>query len=381
MRKIIICIVLCCSLVGNLIFFLSDGITYLRLRNLQTKNNTIFPKVKTIEEFRKQIFDVNMQILESGKRPDVPKFPEGVIGRIKYNLGIDQPKFPFFEGGEPNWTMFATLEDAINRKDTVSISVLERVFNERILNTKLTEVDCSMSGGVAILLHKYTGKSQYREYADKVFLWLRGKDTDYGILYRSDNTGIQLEDGYGMYLPFLSMYSREYNDSTAYTLAIKQMEIANLYLMDSVSGLPAHGFTLWGNHSKVLMTNFGRGIAWFVSGLIDLDVNGLSPECRQAISRLDKTLCQIWEEKKCFSQYPGVGNDVVDLSAELPIIYYLSHKGLIHISNDELLNYSKMANKGLLYHSSGSMTTTYSNLMGTNILAQAFMLKLLNDRK
>ena len=55
------------------------------------------------------------------------------------------------------------------------------------------------------------------------------------------------------------------------------------------------------------------------------------------------------------------------------------HKHLIKISDEQLLNYSTMAEDGLLYHSSGSVTTTYSNLFGPNILAQAFMLKLLND--
>ncbi len=320
-----------------------------------------------------------MKILESGNRPDVPNFPTGVIERIKYNLGIGQPHYPFFEGGEPNWVLVATLEDAIKREDTTSVSILKKVFDERILNTELTEVDCSLSGGAAILLHGYTGECRYRNYADKVFCWLQERDTDFGILYREGNKMFQLEDGYGMYVPFLNMYAKTYNDTIAQQLATKQMEIAARYIMDPVAGLPAHGFTLFGTHSKVMMCNFGRGISWFVSGLLGLDTDKLSPECQQQIARLDSTLCSIWNEHHCFSQFPGQGGRS-DLSAELPILYYLVHKGLLQLSDDELLHYSTMADNGLLYHSSGSVTTTYSNLTGTNILAQAFMLKLLNER-
>lgn len=378
-KRLLFYIFIISSIAANLVFFLSDGLTYLRIRELRQKQNTEFPKVESIKEFCEQIFNENLKILETGKRPDVPNFPEGVIDRIKYNLNIGQPHYPFFEGGEPNWVMVATLEDAIRRNDKESIKILEKVFEERILNVELTEVDCALSGGTAILLHRYTKEQQYRDYADNVYKWLRAKDTEYGILYR-DNGLFQLNDGYGMYIPFLTMYSKEYNDSTAQNLADKQMEIAAKYLMDSVSGIPVHGFTLNSNHSKIMHSNFGRGISWFVSGLIDYDTTNLSDECKESISRLDSTLCNIWKEDKCFSQFPGQGGSI-DLSAELPILYYLYHKELVSLSKEQLLRYSEMADNGLLYHSSGSVTSTYSNYTGTNILAQAFMLKLLNEIK
>lgn len=368
------------SIVGNILFFLADGITMLRIRHLQLLEQTIFPMSTSIQDFHKEVFNANMEILVSGNRPDIPNFPSNVIDRIKYNIGINQTKYPFFEGGEPNHVMVATLQDAIMRNDTMAISSLQNVFDERILNTELTEVDCSYSGGAAILLHKHTGNYKYKKFAEKTLKWLKERDTKYGILYRNRNTRFQLNDGYGMYLPFLNDYYRSYKDTTAQALAIKHMEIAAKYLMDDVSGIPVHGFTLDDNHSKVMMCNFGRGISWFVSGLIDMDTTGLSVECHESITRLDSTLCRIWEKEKCFSQFPGQGGKS-DLSAELPIIYYLFHKGLIKLSEEQVLKYSTMANNGLLYHSSGSVTTTYSNLTGPNILAQAFMLKILNEIK
>jgi len=372
-------IVIIASLVGNLIFFLSDGITYLRTKELELKNKNSFPKAANIEHFHRQIFSKNLDILTTGNRPDVPNFPSGVIERIKYNLSIGQPHYPFFEGGEPNWLLFATLEDAIERNDISSVHSLSKVFDSKILNTDITQVDCALGGGCAILLYKRTHDKKYRDYAYKMFRWLKGHDTEYGIIYRGNkDSRFQLNDGYGMYMPFLNMFAQVFSDTTASNLFQKQVEIASLYLMDNVSGIPVHGFTLKNNHSKVMQCNFGRGVAWFVLGLLDFNTTNASDRCNTLVARLDSTLCKIWESERCFTQFIGQGGER-DLSAELPILYYLMHKHLIKISDEQLLNYSTMAENGLLYHSSGSVTTTYSNLFGPNILAQAFMLKLLND--
>ena len=379
MRRIILYSIFLVSIAGNVAFFLADGITYLRVYQLQKTERTNFPKALNTEDFRQEVFNANMKILMSGNRPDIPNFPTGVIERIKYNIGYDQPSHPFFEGGEPNHVMVATLQDAICRHDTVSIASIREIFDSRILHTELTEVDCSYSGGVAILLYQLTSNEKYKDYADNTLNWLVNRDTENGILYWKNNNKFQLNDGYGMYLPFLNAYSKAFGDTVSRKLIVKQMEIAAKYLMDSVSGIPVHGFTLDENHSKVMMCNFGRGISWFVSGLVDLDTSDLSTVCLEAICRLDSTLCKIWEKEGHFSQFPGQGGPS-DLSAELPILYYLSHKGLVQLSDDQLLQYSTMADNGLLYHSSGSVTTTYSNLTGPNILAQAFILRLLNEK-
>ena len=345
------------SFVLNVIFFLSEGITYIRIKLLSRIESTSFPVSKDLKDFSDKIYTCNMTILTSGIRPDIPNFPEGITARIKYNLGIDQPKYPFFEGGEPNWVLLATLDEAISRKDIKSIAEIEKIFENHLLGKKPTEVDCALSGCSAIVLHKYTRKKTYKEYADMMLSWLIEHDTEYGILYRSNNKRFQLN---------------------ARVLLKKQMEIATKYIMDPVSGIPVHGFAQNSSHSKVMMCNFGRGISWFVSGLIDIDTTLLSDSCKTSIAKLDTTLCELWKSEGCFSQFPGQGGKS-DLSAELPIIYYLSHKGLIRLSKSELLKYSTMCDNGLLYHSSGSVSTKYSELTGPNILSQAFMLKLLNE--
>ena len=376
--KYLLTILISISLAGNILFFIADGITYLRINQLQKKNHTNFPCASSLEEFHRCVFERNLDILVSGKRPDIPNFPVNLWERIKYNLNIAQPQYPFFEGGEPNHVLVATLEDAIRRNDTESIKKLEDVFEQRILPVELTEVDCSFSGGAAILFHQYSGDERYKDYADHVLDWLRERETPNGILYRRNNTRFQLNDGYGMYIPFLNLYHKTYNDTLSQQMVNRHMEIAAKYLMDSVSGIPVHGFTLSSSHSKVMSCNFGRGISWFVSGLNDIDTTALSIECKEAINRLDNTLCEIWKTEGRFTQFPGEGGSS-DLSAELPILYYLLHKGLISLTEQHVLKYSQMSENGLLYHSSGSVTTSYSALTGPNILSQAFMLRILNE--
>lgn len=91
-KNIIIFAIFCISICGNVAFFIADGVTYFRLNNLMEKNLAQYPICSSIEEFRKEIFDVNMDILMSGNRPEAPKFPSGVIERIK--LILEEKRFP-----------------------------------------------------------------------------------------------------------------------------------------------------------------------------------------------------------------------------------------------------------------------------------------------
>lgn len=373
-------IILLLSLCGNVAFFLSDGLTYLKLRELQKSNNTIYPLCSSIEEFRKQITEVNMEIMLSGNRPEAPKFPLGVIDRIKYNLGIKETSYPFFYWGEPNWLLTATLEDAILHNEKKNIAEIENIFKEKIENMSLDHVDQCMSGGAAILLHQRTGNRRYKDYADKVLKWCLEHDTEYGILYGANDA--QLIDGYGMFLPFLNRYANTYNDSVAMKLATKQVEIAIQYLIDPVGGLPVHGFSLLDSHYKQGNCNFGRGISWFLLGLTEFCYSTLNASQIETIDRMDKTLLSIYNNYHQYNQFIGeTGN--IDMTAHLPILYYLVSKKLIQIEDIQLLEYSKYSDNGMLYNSSGSTSGKYfySQNFGPNILSQAFMLKLLNENK
>ena len=366
------------SLCGNIAFFLADGVTFLKLRELNRKNNTTYPICNSIEEFRKQVYDVNLNILLTEKRPEAPVFPDGVVDRIIYNLRCKNDTYPFFYWGEPNWLLVATLEDAILHNDKNSIIEIEGIFKRSIENIPIEHVDQCMCGDAAILLYQETRNKRYKDYAVKMMKWCIEHDTDFGILYGSKEE--QFIDGYGMFLPFLNRYAKVYNDSTALKFATKHVELAAKYFIDPVGGLPVHIFSVASPHVKQGSCNWGRGTSWFLSGLVDIDYSMLSDSARSQINKMDVALLSVWEKFGQFNQFIGESGEI-DLTATLPIIYYLSRKGLVKLKNEDLLTYSRFSDSGLLYHSSCSNLGkhVYSQSFGPNIHSQAFMLKLINE--
>ena len=214
-----------------------------------------------------------------------------------------------------------------------------------------------------------------------VFEWCKNNDTEYGILYAQGNRA-QVLDGYGMCLPFLQKYASTYNDSIATNLVVKHIELATRYFIDEMTGLPVHKYSLSFPHIKQGNCNWGRGVSWFVSGLIDIDYSLLSDFSIVRLNNMDASLVTIWKKHEYFSQFIGEKGEI-DFSATLPIVYYLSRKGLIQLTEKEILSFSKYSDNGLLYNSSSSNTGSYGSGMpfGPNVLSQAFMLKLLNEVK
>ena len=68
-----------------------------------------------------------------------------------------------------------------------------------------------------------------------------------------------------------------------------------------------------------------------------------------------------------------------DLSAELPILFYLSKKKLIKLTEKDILDYSLMCHNGIVYNSSSSNTgiIAYGTLCGPNVLSQAYMIRII----
>lgn len=376
--QIALILVFCISLFGNVLFFLADGMTFLRLREFRKKNQVTFVRLNSLENFRAQVSAVNLELLRTGRRPESPSFSQDVKERIKSNLSYRKKKNPSFYWGEPNWMLLAALEDAILHKDTSSVQVVRELFDNYIENQEIEHVDQCLGGSVAISLHAYTGEAKYKDFADKMLKWCTEHDSEYGILYISGSDS-QLIDGYGMYLPFLNHYAKAYGDSTSHILANKQVELAARYLIDPIGGLPVHGYSLAEPHTKQGSCNFGRGIAWLLSGLSDFDRSDLSDEASVVLDRMDEALLNVWKKNGQFAQFVGEESDM-DLSANLPIVYYLVSSGKLSLTEDQILEFSKYSDSGLLYHSSGSTKGKYgySQMSGPNLLSQAFMLKLIN---
>lgn len=149
--------------------------------------------------------------------------------------------------------------------------------------------------------------------------------------------------------------------------------------VDSETGIPSHGFMLEKPYLKQGSINWGRGLSWFLLCLNTFPVENLNQESLIKYNRLNTTLVELYHKNKDFSQFLG-SNDRIDLTATLPVILYLNHKGLIKLDREQLLYYSRYMRNGVLLFSSGptECMNSYSPFTGENMLSQAVMMFLLN---
>lgn len=283
----------------------------------------------------------------------------------------------YFIGGG-GWLMYTMLESTSNSNDSTLISKIAKIFDEKVMNEPIYEVDQSLFGISAIILYKQTKMDKYKTYANNLFHWLQKRDTPLGIPYRP-NIDINLIDGLGMYNPFLIYYSKAYNDSSAYKLAIKQSELFIKYAVDAETGICSHGYRIIPPYIKVGSSNWGRGNSWYVLGICDININDLSPLAKHKISLLNKTLIELWNKEQSFSRYIGE-NGKEDISTTLPILYYLHKHDLIKLTKKQVLNYSKYMHDGIMYNGSGECggSNRYSDYSGSSPLTQAMMILLIN---
>lgn len=377
--KLIILFITICSLTINIVWILSDGwfeFTIAKTKYIERNESQLQPN---IPQFKKELLAASMKMLSSEKLSPKPlPYKHSTIkNNFNYNIkGYDNNTSLFHWGG--GWLMYTMLESTSNSYDSTLISKIAKIFDEKVMNEPIYEVDQSLFGISAIILYKQTKMDKYKTYANNLFHWLQKRDTPLGIPYRP-NIDINLIDGLGMYNPFLIYYSKAYNDSSAYKLAIKQSELFIKYAVDAETGICSHGYRIIPPYIKVGSSNWGRGNSWYVLGICDININDLSPLAKHKISLLNKTLIELWNKEQSFSRYIGE-NGKEDISTTLPILYYLHKHALIKLTKKQVLNYSKYMHDGIMYNGSGECggSNHYSDYSGSSPLTQAMMILLIN---
>ncbi len=381
MKKYIFYAIFTASIIANIIFFLSDGILYLRVRWNRHIENNYSEKCKDIKDFRDNIYKAGLDIVKNGESVVVPARVGLFTDNLEDNISLKKEDAASkYQWAEMNFLILYSLEYAIKSDDTESQKEIIDVFDKYIIDKDFTRVDQCVAGCVAIELYKLTKNKKYKEYADKEYNWLKQQNTtDFGIKYM-DWPGNAV-DGLGMHNPFLILYSKTFNNRDAYLLAVEQIEKWNKYGIDKDTGLPAYFYRYKYPNVKMGNINWGRGNSWYVLGLCDIDINDYSAQTAENVRKFIQTTKELYNQNKCFHQYIGQV-DKIDLSATLPIIYYLQKIGEIKLSDNDLLEYSIYMHNGLLYNSSGSQSQMNSGcpFSGPNRISQAFMLKLLIDR-
>lgn len=133
---------------------------------------------------------------------------------------------------------------------------------------KPTESDHAILG-YALLDADFIDHSKYRKAMDETYqMILSLKDDDGTVAYKMHNSDYRFVDTIGFICPFLVNYGLKFNIPEAVNLAIKQIAEYQKYGMMDKENIPCHTYNV---HTKIPtgLFGWGRGIGWFVIGLID----------------------------------------------------------------------------------------------------------------
>ena len=220
-KIIILSICLLFSLLANIMFFCSDGLFYLKQKQLAKMCSTESSVLANKQEFYSQILPASLDWAKTGWISQTPT----INGTPKENFFFNfkgKKGFKPFTSSEEGLMIHSILEYAILYNQESLLEEIKEIFENEIRKTEITVTDQSINGVIACQLYGVTKERKYKDYADKMYRWIRTQDSDYGIVYHGLKE-ISNVDGVGMCVPFLCSYAKTFHVGSAYDLAIKQL--------------------------------------------------------------------------------------------------------------------------------------------------------------
>ncbi|WP_234110739.1 glycoside hydrolase family 88 protein [Chryseobacterium sp. R2A-55] len=156
--------------------------------------------------------------------------------------------------------------------DAAVRNAIQNFFDSKINQTgwkvKPTESDHAILG-YALLHADFIDHSKYKTALDETYqmiLSLKGEDGT--VAYKNHNRDYRFVDTIGFICPFLVNYGLLFNIPEAVDLAVSQITEYQKYGMMNEENIPCHTYNV---HTKIPtgLFGWGRGIGWFVIGLID----------------------------------------------------------------------------------------------------------------
>lgn len=376
--RYILYVVFTISISINILFFASDVYYDFKIRQLELNNNIPSEPYDSIEEFQNHLFEGCMEFLNSNVT-EIPQPKQDIRQIICENFkGYDENHALKHYGN--GYILVACADYAISRGDNQKIVQLSKILSDKISNSSGFTVNQALYGLAACKLYPHTKEPFLIQYADSLYNWLITQETPFGIPYSGKH--IQLVDGMGMYNPFFIEYAKITKNTTPYNDAVRQIELFTKYGVDHETGVPSHGFRLQEPYIKVGSANWGRGCGWYALGLLGINESDLSDSTRIVVDKFKNSLTLLYKENKDFTQFIGAPGHL-DISATLPIIYYLQQNGCIALKSQDLLDYSRYCKNNILQNSSGDTERDnfYNRYFGPYAVSQAMMLILCNNNE
>ena len=219
-----------------------------------------------------------------------------------------------------------------------------------------------------VIHEAYSNILEWRSDNNIIYYFRKGKHLHSNLHY---------VDGLGMYIPFLVEYYKVFNENKAIEIAKYNMDYYINYGTDR-NCLPFHNIN---NNINLGPNNWGRGVSWFILGLMPLFE--IDEKYIDFGNKLLCTLEKIKNEKFVWSQFPGASFRI-DSSVTVPIL--LLYFKLGKISDKKDIDYLKnilfklTLRNGKIYYNSGDTRdiNTYSKEFSTSEFTQGILLSLLS---
>lgn len=332
-KKIFFVVVLFISIFLNIVFIRIDIYPQIKQKISEDSNHYISPNIKA-SLFRELILNGAKKRLEAQYVVDNGLSNSSSFkDRLKKDL-LSQ-NISVYDYGEQGHLMWYTIQVAISNKDEQLIKFIKSKFDNVFLSTNniISKTDQAIYGCVAIELYKLTKDNRYKDFSNKIFLFLKGFDDKYGLIcYR---VGLEQQvDLLGFVCPFLSEYGRTFASKKATELSAKLIDNYAKFGVDERTGIPVQGYNLK-SKIKTGYANWGRGISWYIIAVSSVNKKELNLDTRHKIEIFTETLNKIMNDG-LITQFPG-HSKIIDMSATLPVIYFLHKESRITINSSDFI--------------------------------------------
>lgn len=255
----------------------------------------------------------------------IPQYIHHIVHRKKYSV---------FEYGEYGYLLHYTFMYAQKKGDNDLMDLIKQKIDNGLLQGRktlsVTRNDQISYGCILTDLYLHYKEDTYQQCCEQLFNRLDSLYKADGVILYHNGDKNQHVDCIGLVCPFLYAYANTFESERAKYLVEGMISEYIKYGLDPMSGLPAQAY-----HTKTkiknLRSNWGRGVSWFCLGL-----KGGEFVESNVINKMDSTLLSL---APIYSQYLGQQEQSLpDMSATIPILYYLSSKNKIEITKTFLID-------------------------------------------
>ena len=197
-----------------------------------------------------------------------------------------------------------------------------------------------------------------------------------GLVLYSEGTTEQHVDAIGLVCPFLYYYANTFNCKHAQDVGRKMCEEYVRWGSDPITGIPVQTYDI-NNHVNLNHSNWGRGISWYLMGV--LQMKSSDSIVKERVALLETTL--LLQKNHLYHQYFSQGG-IPDMSATIPVVYYLISKGRLTLSKKELTGlFSPYCDEyGVVRYCSPSISFPHEGVQSTikSLQSQAMLLYMLS---